>query len=261
MFGILVLAVLYAVLIGVGWAIGLPKQLREHFPDDPPIARLLRVGDTALGLLEQVVLFLLLVFVVFVTVIWFAGDHPTPSRIAFAVIAVGAGAGLAHPSGRKHKWELVGVLAIALVCAAGAFWVASTGKPLDGAEYDVRYACFLIAMIGGAFAAHHRRLLSMDFVSHFLPHKVKPWTRILNTAFAVVITGVFVKYSDKIYEATSHERHTRGAQEHWMPEAGANAAMLIGSSLLLIHLVVQILIDLDYLVRGKTPPEPAMGAV
>ena len=34
----------------------------------------------------------------------------------------------------------------------------------------------------------------MDFVSHFLPGKVKCWTRLANTAFAAVIAGVFVKF-------------------------------------------------------------------
>jgi hypothetical protein len=258
---ILLAAGVFAVLCGVGWAIGLPRKLHEHFPDDPPVARVLRAGDTALGFIEQVVLVGLVAFLVFVTVIWFAGDHPLPSQILFGLITAGAIIGLAMPKVRaKSQWELVTVLVVGFVFLVGAIWIASTGKPLEGGGYDVRYACFLLAFLGGAFAAHHRRLLSMDFVSHFLPHRVKPWTRVLNTAFGAFIAGVFVKYAHKIYEAQAAERHTRGAHEHWMPEWTANAAMLIGATLLLLHLVVQILIDLDYLVRGKIPPEPAMGA-
>jgi len=188
----------------------LRADLAEKFPGEPVVARNVRLVDTLVGLAEQVVLFAMLWFLVFVTVTWFV--------------------------------------------------TAKISTPLEGASYDVRYTCFLVAMIGGAFAAHHRRLLSMDFVSHFLPGKVKCWTRLANTAFAAVIAGVFVKYSYRIWESQAAERHTRGAHEHWMPEAGANAAMLIGASLLLFHLVAQIIIDLDYIRSGKLPPEPTMGA-
>jgi TRAP-type C4-dicarboxylate transport system permease small subunit len=210
-FQLIGLAVSFLVLMGVGYGVGMHRKLAERFPDDPPVARWMRLGDTMLGLVEQIALFSMLVFLVVVTVLWFLTEH-------------------------------------------------FSSTPLEGASYDVRYTCFLIAMVGGAFAAHHRRLLAMDFVSHFLPGKVKSWTRVLNTAFACVIAFVFFKYAHRLYEAQTTERHTRGAHEHWMPEAGANAAMMIGAELLLLHLLVQIVIDLDYLVRGKLPPEPQMGA-
>jgi TRAP-type C4-dicarboxylate transport system permease small subunit len=210
-FQLISLGVTFLVLLGIGVGVGMHRKLAERFPDDPPVARLLRTGDTMLGLAEQVVLFAMLAFLVVVTVLWFLTEH-------------------------------------------------FSSTPLEGASYDVRYTCFLIAMIGGAFAAHHRRLLAMDFVSHFLPGRVKSWTRLVNTTFATVIAFVFFKYAHRLYEAQTAERHTRGAHEHWMPEAGANAAMMIGAELLLIHLFVQVVIDLDYLVRGKLPPEPTMGA-
>lgn len=129
--------------------------------------------------------------------------------------------------------------------------------PLENASYDVRYACFLIAMIGGAFAAHHRRLLSMDFVSHFMAPRVRAWVRLVNTIFASVIAGVFLKYGLYIYEETSKER----GGDHWIPAGWGNAAMAIGAGLLLFHLVCQVIIDVDYLARGKQPPEPQMGAI
>jgi len=129
--------------------------------------------------------------------------------------------------------------------------------PLENASYDVRYACFLIAMLGGAFAAHHRRLLSMDFVSHFMSARIRAWVRLVNTIFAAFIGGLFVKYGFYIYQETSKER---GAS-HWMPAWAGNGAMAIGATLLTFHLVCQIIIDADYLARRKLPPEPTMGAI
>jgi TRAP-type C4-dicarboxylate transport system permease small subunit len=257
---ILILAAGFAALIGLGWFLGFHRTLRERFPDEPTVALMLRTGDTLLGLIEQAALFGLIAFLVLVTSIWFSGDQPIPMLALYAIIAVGGVVGLVKHGKGPDKWTFVTFIGIAIVFGGGAAWVASTGKPFEGADYDVRYACFLLAMVGGAFAAHHRRLLSMDFVSHFLPNGVRPWIRLLTTGFAVVIAGVFVKYGLRIYESQTAERHTRGAQEHWMPEAGANAAMLIGAALLFIHLVVQIAIDIDYLVHRKHPPEPQMGA-
>jgi hypothetical protein len=45
-----------------------------------------------------------------------------------------------------------------------------------------------------------------------------------------------------------------------MPAVAAKGAMAIGSALICLHLVVQLVIDVDYLVHGKVPPEPEMGA-
>lgn len=179
----------------------------KPFPDDPPIARIVRRIDGYVGFAEQCVLFFLLVFLVVVTCLWFFTSH--------------------------------------------------LSTPLENASYDVRYACFLSAMLGGAFAAHHRRLLSMDVVSHLVHGKVKAWMRVSTTVFAAVIAGLFLKYGLYVYESTSKEKTT----SHWMPGWAAHGAMAIGAGLLLFHLVVQIIIDVDYLARGKTPPEPEMGAI
>lgn len=160
--------------------------------------------------------------------------------------------------GRAEQAALFGLLMF-LVLVTFLWFVTEhfSSTPLENASYDVRYACFLIAMIGGAFAAHHRRLLSMDFVSHFMSGRIKAWVRLVNTIFAAVIAGVFLKYGIYIYEQTSKEH---GAW-HWIPAQAGNAAMAIGAGLLLFHLVCQVIIDTDYLVRGKLPPEPTMGAI
>ncbi len=189
----------------------LRAELRERFPEEPPVARALRFGDAVLGWMEQLALFSLLVFVVFVTVLSFLYDH-------------------------------------------------LGDRPLVNAHSDIRYACFLLAMIGGAYAAHHRRLLAMDFVSHFLPVRIRTWTRIVNSSFAAFMCAIFVYYANRVFDIGMEEMSTKGPTEHWMPQAWAASAMQIGGGLLCLHLVVQIVIDLDYLLRGRTPPEPQMGA-
>jgi TRAP-type C4-dicarboxylate transport system permease small subunit len=142
------------------------------------------------------------------------------------------------------------------VCLA---WLATehlSDKPLENASADVRYTVYLMAMIGGAYAAHHRRLLSMDVVNRLVKGRARALLRIATTTFALVITAVFFYYCLDLYLDTRHE-HTI---EHWMPAFAAKAAMAIGSALIGFHLLVQLVIDVDYLVHGKVPPEPEMGA-
>jgi len=190
-------------------------ELPERFPDDGPVSRIARIVDAAVGLLEQTYLFLMLMFLVFVTCGWFITEQ------------------IAH----NTSWKDVGT------------W-------FEGASYDVRYTCFLLAMVGGAFAAHHRRLLAMDFVSHFLGTRTRAISRVVNTVFATFIAGMFVKFGLYIYDYESSKHH----KDHWMPVFGANAAMAMGAALLVFHLAIQVVIDIDYLVRKKMPVEPQMGA-
>jgi TRAP-type C4-dicarboxylate transport system permease small subunit len=180
----------------------------EAFPDDPPIARIVRKVDSAVGLAEQVLLFVLLAFLVFVTLIWFVTEH-------------------------------------------------FSNTPLENASYDVRYTVFLMAMVGGAFAAHHRRLLSMDVVSRMVSAKTRGWIRVATTTFGAFMSAVFLKYGLWILDQPPK---LLAETEHWMPAFAGNAAMAIGAGLLLFHLTIQVVIDLDYLVRGKAPPDPEMGA-
>lgn len=179
----------------------------DPFAGDPPLARIVRKADTAVGLAEQVVLVGLGVFVIVVALLWLVTEHTSKT-------------------------------------------------PLENASADIRYTVFLMAMIGGAYAAHHRRLLSMDVVNRMISGRPRAYLRLVTLVFALVVTAAFFWYSKEIYVATADEK----AIEHWMPAAAAKAAMMIGAALLLFHLTAQLVIDLAYLAAGKTPPEPEMGA-
>jgi TRAP-type C4-dicarboxylate transport system permease small subunit len=159
--------------------------------------------------------------------------------------------------GRAEQVALV-VLGVFLVfvCILWFFTENLAEKPLENASADVRYTVYLMAMIGGAYATHHRRLLSMDVINRMVHGKSQAWLRVATTVFAVVITAVFFWYSLDLYLDTKKENSI----EHWMPSSAAKSAMMIGSALITLHLLVQLVIDLDYLARGKTPPAPEQGA-
>lgn len=147
-------------------------------------------------------------------------------------------------------------LFLIVVCLLWFFTENFAEQPLLHASADVRYTVYLMAMIGGAYAAHHRRLLSMDLFNRIVTGKTRAWLRIATTAFALLITAIFFWYSLDLFLDTRKE----ATIEHWMPASAAKGAMMIGAALIGWHLVAQLVIDLDYLVRGRTPPEPEMGA-
>lgn len=159
--------------------------------------------------------------------------------------------------GRIEQVVLIALgLFLILVCLLWFVTENFAAKPLEHASADVRYTVYLMAMVGGAYATHHRRLLSMDLLNRIATGKVQAWLRIATTAFALLITAIFFWYSLDLYLDTRDERMI----EHWMPGFAAKGAMMIGAALIGLHLVAQLVIDLDYLVRGKTPPAPEMGA-
>jgi TRAP-type C4-dicarboxylate transport system permease small subunit len=150
---------------------------------------------------------------------------------------------------------VLGVFLI-FVCLAWLVTEHAADKPLENASADVRYTVYLMAMIGGAYAAHHRRLLSMDLINRMVHGRNRAGLRIVTTTFALSMTAIFFWYCLDLYLDTRHERSI----EHWMPAFAAKGAMAIGAALLCVHLLIQLVIDIDYLAHGKVPPEPEMGA-
>jgi TRAP-type C4-dicarboxylate transport system permease small subunit len=198
-------------------AAALIPPLREQFPEEPWGALQLRALDAALGKHEQVVLAVLGVFIMVVCILWMFTSNFVDSELPII-----------------GKVEL-----------------------MENVVYDVLYATYLMAMIGGAFAAHHRRLLAMDVINRMVGSRARAWLRVTTTTFGAFITGLFFWYSLDLYT----DVRSKPAPEHWMPADAGEGAMAIGAAFILVHLVVQIAIDLTYLTQGRTPPEPEMGAV
>jgi TRAP-type C4-dicarboxylate transport system permease small subunit len=159
--------------------------------------------------------------------------------------------------GRAEQVTLVALgLFLVLVCVLWLLTEKLAARPLEHASADVRYTVYLIAMVGGAYAAHHRRLLSMDVISRALSRRVRSWLRVVTTVFALLVTGIFFWYALDLYLKVRGE----DAAQHWMPAEAAQGAMALGGALIAFHLLAQLAIDLDYLLRGKVPPEPELGA-
>jgi TRAP-type C4-dicarboxylate transport system permease small subunit len=124
----------------------------------------------------------------------------------------------------------------------------------DDGTTIIKYSVFGIAMIAGAYATHQRRLLSLDLVSRFLKPRARAILRIALAVFAVFIAVVTIWGGWKIYESVREEAHGL------IPIRFPALFIPLGFVLVGTHLLIQIAIEIDYLRRGKTAPEPEQGA-
>ncbi len=123
-------------------------------------------------------------------------------------------------------------------------------------SFDVVRGCtFAIAMIGAAFASHHASHLSMDIMSRWL----KPRTRLA----AQVVLGMFTIFAALMLGMSGDRLRTQVASEggsHTIPPDLIAALIPIGAALITFHTLMRVLIDADYLRRGKLPPAKALSA-
>jgi TRAP-type C4-dicarboxylate transport system permease small subunit len=162
-----------------------------------------------------------------------------------------------HVVGNAEQALLFGLLAI--VVLSGAFQ-GLAGK-LAGKSYPwtyelVRTGVLAIAMIGAAFASHQQRHLAMDLISRRLPPRGRLMLRIFLGVVTIFVTAVLVRGLWHLFEQVSGEHNANNILPAWV----APLTMPLGGALIIFHTLLHLVIDADYLARGKLPPERARSA-
>jgi TRAP-type C4-dicarboxylate transport system permease small subunit len=148
---------------------------------------------------------------------------------------------------------LFAILAAVVLTAAGA---ALSEKILDqpfGRWWFtvVRSGTFTIAMLGAAFATHQQRHLAMDLISRKIPPRAR-----LVLAIVLRLFTIYIAYL--LYNSGMHQRdHVGGTVKEFIDDKTIVTMMPIGAALIMLHSFLHIIIDVDYLARGKLPPEKA----
>jgi TRAP-type C4-dicarboxylate transport system permease small subunit len=115
----------------------------------------------------------------------------------------------------------------------------------------VRGGTFTIAMFGAAYATHQQRHLAMDLVSRRLSPRGRLILGTLLKIFTIVIAAV-------LFRSGMHQReHVGGLGEEFVSDKTIVTLLPVGCALIILHSLLHIVIDVDYLVRGKLPPEKA----
>jgi TRAP-type C4-dicarboxylate transport system permease small subunit len=156
--------------------------------------------------------------------------------------------------GRIEQGILFALLA-AVVCTAAAAALSDKvfGHHLGRWWFTtVRGGTFTIAMFAAAYAAHQQRHLAMDLVSRKLTPRGRLILGVLLKLFTIVIAAV-------LFRSGMHQRdHVGGTVEELISDKTIVTMLPIGAALIILHSFLHLVIDLEYLVRGKLPPERAM---
>lgn len=177
----------------------------------------------------------------------FPDDGPVSSWLRRADRALGA----------TEQVVLFALLAaVVLTAAAAALSDRVLGVHLGRWWFDVvRGGTFSVAMIGAVFATHQQRHLSMDLISRRLSPRARLVLRVVLALFTIAIAALLVQSGLHQLATVADE-----SGEHVISTHTIVAFMPIGAVLIIAHSALHMAIDIDYLVRGKTPPERARSA-
>jgi TRAP-type C4-dicarboxylate transport system permease small subunit len=159
-----------------------------------------------------------------------------------------------HGLGVAEQAVLVLLLtAVVVTAATAALSDRVLGVRLGRWWFDiVRGGTFSIAMIGAVFASHQQRHLAMDLVSRRLPPRGRPMLRVMLALFTVLVAALLVRSGLHQLDTVGDERG-----EHLISTHAIVMFMPIGAVLIIAHTVLHMVIDVEYLVRRRLPPERA----
>jgi TRAP-type C4-dicarboxylate transport system permease small subunit len=113
----------------------------------------------------------------------------------------------------------------------------------------VRDGTFAIAMFGAVIATQQQRHLAMDLVSRQLPPRGR---LVLGMVLKLFVIGVMLL----LFRSGLAQRDTVGdSGESFISDKAVVTTIPIAATLIMIHSLLHLLIDLDYLIRNRLPPE------
>ncbi|HET7500879.1 MAG TPA: TRAP transporter small permease [Kofleriaceae bacterium] len=163
-----------------------------------------------------------------------------------------------HILGRIEQGFVFGLLALVITVATIAALHDKVATEHIGRwwHYIVRGGTFAIAMFAAVFATQQQRHLAMDLVSRRLTPRGR---LVLGVALKLLTIAVALV----LFRSGLHQRAVAGGSEHLdvlgirIVDADIVATISIGAALIALHSLLHLVIDVDYLMRGKLPPERA----
>ncbi|HWU90123.1 MAG TPA: TRAP transporter small permease [Kofleriaceae bacterium] len=154
--------------------------------------------------------------------------------------------------GRVEQGALILLLACVVLVAAGHALLDRFAEiQLSFKDDVVRGGTFAMAMLGAAFASHQVRHLSMDLVSRRLSPRARLFLQVALAVFTIVIVVLFVRSG---LHVVAQER-TFQQDDRLLSSVRIAYLIPLGGGLIILHTVLHAIIDLDYIIRRKTPPE------
>lgn len=198
------------------------------------------------------------------------GDPPVrASHVSLDSIAVGYPDDGAVSTGLRKVDHYVGMIeqgllfvvlaAVVLVAAASALADHVFGHQLGRWwHYIVRGGTFSIAMFAAAFATHQQRHLAMDLVSRRISPRARLVLGLALKLFTIAIAAVLLHTGWHLRAtANGDEAEHLSLLGLTITDKTIVASISVAAALIIFHSVLHAVIDIEYLVRGKLPPERA----
>jgi TRAP-type C4-dicarboxylate transport system permease small subunit len=116
----------------------------------------------------------------------------------------------------------------------------------------VRVSAFAIGMFGAAYAAQSQRNFGLDLVSALFSAKTKAYVRVMTNIATLFAAGLLYYGGGLVQEALKKEKAHYELIPLWVTGWFIPAAaVLIG-----IHVICHLIVEVDFLRRGKLAPEP-----
>lgn len=115
----------------------------------------------------------------------------------------------------------------------------------------IRAGTFAIAMFAGAFASHQAKHLSMDLISRRLSPRARLFLKVFLSLFVIFMVVLLIRSG--FHNITNEEQFA--AEDKLISRVRIAWLIPIGGFLIILHTLLHTLIDVDYIVRRKTPPE------
>ncbi len=149
------------------------------------------------------------------------------------------------------------LLAVVVVVAASAALADKVAHHQLGRwwHYVVRGGTFAVAMFGAVYATFQQRHLAMDLVSRRLRPRSRLLLGVVLKLFTIAICYLLFRSGLKQREAVGGTQSLDVFGLFKVNDADIVSTMPIAAGLIMLHCMLQIIIDTDYLLRNKLPPE------
>jgi TRAP-type C4-dicarboxylate transport system permease small subunit len=151
--------------------------------------------------------------------------------------------------GRGEQIVLVALLVTIVVVAAGSALLDKIATYRVEFKDDVIHGgTFALAMIGASYATQQARNLSMDLLSRRFSPRARLFLKVMLGLFTIFIVAIVIR-------AGFHTIDIQTESDAMISAKRIAWTIPIGGGLIILHSLLHLLIDVDYIARRKTPPE------
>jgi TRAP-type C4-dicarboxylate transport system permease small subunit len=124
------------------------------------------------------------------------------------------------------------------------------------ADGVVKHSVFLLGFFGAGYATFTGRHIRIDAITRLLDVRKRLVLRVITTIGALVIVSLFTKATVGVYKLFLEEAGEASQAEQLFTSSRGALIMVIGYAVIAFHFLVQIALDVGWLL-SKQPPPPS----